>query len=215
MGGDSSENSSKSSRSFGCGRLFRTILGCGCIFLICGLCSIATFSAYLTSEYSVWEDNNARLLKSFEDSDVEIEASLEEKVEEFSAGGAQSQSMDLSCEEVNVLFSEVISDNWGLSHRDVGVLCGDRSIEIYVNSKGVWWVISLWQQAEGNPEFAVVDIKVGPISVGTWSYGYITGEANRGMEEALDVVLDEGFSGRRIEEMTLTEEGVLVVGVLD
>lgn len=193
---------------------FKTCLGCGCaVFLVfwvivVGLCLLGW------QQYRVWEDENSILLESFgTDSNVGID--LEEKLMDFGSSQVQLQSMELSCEEVEVLFRDAIVENWDMYNVDsVGVICGDRSLDVYVHVKGGWFVIELWQTAEGALDFAVVDVSWGPVSLGELSWGYVNAGMSEGIGDAVDLVSQMNFSGRRITEIYVREDGVLVTGGL-
>lgn len=168
--------------------------------------------------YKNWEQENVVLLESFavteSDSGAAISA-LNEKIMKFQESRIESESLSLDCAEVEVLFEEILSQNYeGLSREDVGVICGERSLDLYVRVWDRFWVaFKLWQRAEGKVDFVVHDVKLGPISVGNCTFGYVTEKMTDGLKDGQRLVLEGGYSEREITEIYLGEDGVRAVGV--
>ena len=80
----------------------------------------------------------------------------------------------------------------------------------------MWWVVvQIWQRSEGEVDFAVYDVTVGPFSVAGMTLGRVSGDITKGVQDAISLVMSETYSGRKIEELYLKDDGVRIVGVLE
>lgn len=199
---------------------FRRILSCGCFALVAVVVVLVVAGIYCRKRYLDWETESAEMLEGFEMSTEEydeIEADLDSRLEEFRESEVQREMIYLDCDTVNVLFKEVVYENWeNLGVEKVGVVCNERSLDVYANYQGsVWVLIKVWQRADGDVDFVVYDVMVGLFSLGTLSFGYVTDQFTEGVQDALELITSGSFSGRKIEEIYIEEEGVRVIGVVE
>jgi len=173
--------------------------------------------------YDLWLTQNEELLEGFStgsavnENESAVRHDLDDNLERFKNSDIQKEMMWLSCEQVNLVFLDVIEDSWSeFRVESVGVVCNNRSLHIYLEvMDNSWFVVKMWQRAEGSVDFVVYDVMFGPYSLGDLTFGYISEEFSRGVNDAQSLVSEGGFSGRRVEEFDIEEGGIRVVGVLD
>ncbi|MEA3357365.1 MAG: hypothetical protein U9Q67_02925 [Patescibacteria group bacterium] len=182
-------------------------------FFLC-LCVVLLACVF---RYNAWEQENTEMLNSFsaEANPVEVSEAYE-LLNAFATSPVQKETMSLDCDQVNILFDEIIKENWQNSGINVvGVVCKERGLDVYVFAwDRVWFVFKVWQRVDGDVDFYVYDVLLGPLSTGVISQGIVTEQLSCGVDDALNLVLDGGFSGRVIEEVYLESSGVRIVGVL-
>ena len=200
------------------GKVLGKILGrMGLVFL--GLLGIILFVLFiLFVKYRQWEKDESEFLSTIVSqkySDKQKEE-LNKKLEEFQKSEVEKESIRLTRNDFEILFWDSITENdVNTDLEGVEIVTLNRSFDLYVKCKKYPWVIvRMWQRQEGSIDFVVYDIKVGPISLSTFSWGWVNSEFSKGVQDAIDLVLSENFSGRKVEEIYVFDNGIRFVGVM-
>jgi len=169
--------------------------------------------------YELWAQANKTMLDEVAVTEIEnrdaVEYQMNKRLQNFQKSKVQRESMNLTCDMLGVMMENVLEDSWNLEHKDVGLTCGNRSMTVYIKMWDLWWVnVRIWQRAEGSIEFVVYDVNVGPFSLAGVTFGYLSEEISGGVGDAIDLVTGETYSGRRIEKMYISDDGMRMVGVL-
>jgi hypothetical protein len=191
-------------------------LGCSVLMLIFVI-ALIILGFIFVSRYESWLSENREFLSqnTYEFYELESEeADLERKLDRFSESAVEKETLDIDCEELSILTKNIVEDHWEEYRIErLGTVCSERSVDIYVRLQSNRWVIlKLWQRAEGSAEFVVYDIKYGPFSLGTYSFGYITGEFNKGIKDGMDFLSKSDLMGREIVELYVEEDEIRIVG---
>lgn len=197
-------------------KFFKNCLGCGCVFIVVVVIIAIVTGILGYRNYKNWQKEESNFLSNMQMSGgVEVEEELDEKLGDFKESDIERESLYLSCDQLEILLRRVTEDNWeSIGVTDVGVVCGDRMIDVYIKFwDSTWVVVKLWQRAEGEVDFVVYDVELGPYSLGGITFGYVSSEFSKGVEDAIDLLSEGDFSGRKIEEMYVQGDGVRFVGV--
>lgn len=192
--------------------------GCGTVLFILIVLSLAGLILFFI-RYEQWERQEKDIIRQsavdpIPDRDVS-RGEIERRIGEFNTSTVQREVLTLDCDEVNILFEDAAAEHWGFTDpRDVGIACRDRQVDVYIRVADMWWgVIRVWQRSEGSVDFAVYDIKVGPFSLAGLSWGKLTGGMSEGIRDAVNVMTTSSYTGRIIEEIYLTEDGMRIIGI--
>jgi hypothetical protein len=191
--------------------------GCGTVLFLLVVVSLVGLILFFI-RYEQWERQEKEVIQRSAVDPVPGRESakneLDRRVEEFNTSTVQREVLTLDCDMVNILFEDVASEHWGITDpKDVGVACGDRQFDVYIRVANMWWgVVRIWQRSEGSVDFAVYDMKVGPFSLAGLSWGKATGSMSQGIEDAITVMTTSSYTGRIIEEVYLTEDGMRIIG---
>lgn len=184
------------------------------ILLLCIVVVVAS-----VAKYAAWESDTRDVVELAAVRPVEqrdqVRDELYERLERFQNSSVQRETCEITCPMVNILVEDIASEYWGIEDPgDVGVTCGDRTLTVYIKIMGTaWMVVDLWQRAEGDADFVAYDVSIGPHSLSAVTAGWITSEVTAGIESSIDTVTDPLYSGRRIEKILVTDDGMKVVGV--
>lgn len=170
--------------------------------------------------YDLWFTENRDLLNSFspdEKSRLIARDDLNYNLERFKNSDIQKETIWLSCDQANLVFEDIVKENWNnFGVKNVGVVCDDRSLIVYLEVRSsMWFTVKVWQRAEGSVDFMVYDVMVGPYSLANLTFGYVSEEFSSGVGDAQDLVSRGSFSGRNIEEIYIEDDGVRIIGTLD
>jgi hypothetical protein len=183
------------------------------LFLVGGVVLIwRGYGSWAESNHQDYEELTMDLSKSVQGS--EAFESLDDKLERFAEDDVQRETLELSCEETNLFFREILEEHWeDFEVRRFGVVCTERSLDIYMQLKNKLWVkLIIWQRAEGKLDFVIRDVEVGPYSLGGLSWGYVTNEFNKGVKDALEFLDNSELLGRDIVEFYMEEDGLRMIG---
>ncbi len=173
----------------------------------------------LILRYKQWESEKSDFLNNITEQEYSDESisEVDELLSEFQASKVERENLRLSRDEIEVIIYESIEENDGERVIEgIEVVTLNRSFDLYVKLEGLpWFIIRGWQRQEGSVDFVIYDVMLGPLSLSTLTWGWASGQFSSGMQDALDIVLSENFSGRRIEEIYVFENGVRIVGGLD
>lgn len=151
----------------------------------------------INQDYNQYKEEGIAVLKDFQQSKIERE------------------NLRLTKDEFEGVLLKSIEDNEGDELEGLDFQPRNRSFDIYVKKEGwPWFIIRGWQRKEGSVDIVIYDIKVGPISLSTLSWGWVSSQFTEGVEDSLDLIVSENFSGRKIEEMYIFENGIRFLGVL-
>jgi hypothetical protein len=196
------------------------------LFCCCGGCVGVLFLVFVVGilglwvlgrGYNNWYANNKDFLSEVAtdmNANKEVADNLDDKLERFRETEVQKETLDLSCEEMDIIIKRVIKDHWqDVDVQQTGVVCSERNLDVYVQLKGnIWLIFNIWQRANGKVEFLIYDVKVGGYSLGQLSLGYVTQDFNRGIHDALDFLDNSELMGREIVEIYVDSGGVQIVG---
>ncbi len=197
---------------------FRTCSGCLLQLLLAVLIVVLIIVIIALLNYKNWENKNAQLFDSFKVNSPEVTISksneLDSKLAAFQESTIQKESLELDCSLVEILVENAMIESGHQVGRDeIGVVCGQRTLDIYVKvGHKIWTIYKVWQRADDSVDFVVYDVMLGPVSLSNNTFGYVTSEMNNGIKDALNLVLTNGFPGREIEEMYVKKEGIRIVG---
>lgn len=168
--------------------------------------------------YETWMSKNRETVDNVAVEEVRnrdvVSDELDKRLKSFGESKVQRESLSLTCDMLTVLVEDVFEEGWQLSREETGVSCGNRSMTIYLKLWDLWWVtVNIWQRAEGEPDFVVYDVNIGPFSLAGATFGYLSREISRGVEDAIDLVSGDTYSGRKIEKLFIDEGGMRAVGV--
>lgn len=169
------------------------------------------YETWVRSEGAVIEERAIRHVADEEGLRVEIERRLTD----FTESPIQKETLFLSCDMLTLIIEDVVDEQWGgVPPEDIGVTCGERTLDVNTKLWGIWWMNTrLWQRSAGSIEFAVYDVEVGPFSLAGWTLGNVSNDATSGVRSAWDLFSGGSYSGRRIERIDLSSGGIRVVGV--
>lgn len=192
-----------------------------CLFVLIGI-GLAFLLAFfaIRDSYSKWEIRNKAFLTQLSDvNGIErslVRKKLDERLKSFQDSMMQKESVTLDCNMISVLFLDVFKSDWPeLNIDNVGTLCGKQYLDLYIHMKSKYWInFRLWQRTEGKVDFNVYSISFGDFSLSSIANNWIGNKMSEGVSSALKVILNKEFSGRKIDEMYLTDAGVRMVGSL-
>jgi hypothetical protein len=201
-------------------KLRKKLFGCcsGCVVIIVLLAFVLLgFFLFQLDSYNSWRQSNEEMLTDFERESLEaIEADkeLEESLDRFHENQVERETLTITCDQLRQLTGRTIRSNWEeRSVKNLGIVCGERKLDIYIKTdSNIWFVVNLWQRAEGEMDFVVYDIKLGPFSLGKYSFGYVTAEVNKGIEDAVSFLKRSDLLGREIVEIYLEPGEIRIVG---
>ncbi|MBN2101009.1 hypothetical protein JW710_03935 [Candidatus Dojkabacteria bacterium] len=187
---------------------------CFVLVIFLGLVAVCVVILVVVISYRNWESENSEFLDYLREGsgeDVDRE-DLDKRLREFSESEVQREVVNLSCVEFETLVREAVEQGAGVEG-EMYLICHERAFDFYTkNSLGLWVQVRMWQRADGDLDFAVYDVLLGPFSLANISFGWLNGEISRGLADAVDLVSSEDFSGRKIVEIYVEEYGVDVVG---
>ncbi|MBN1618970.1 hypothetical protein JW887_06570 [Candidatus Dojkabacteria bacterium] len=158
-------------------------------------------------------DGKKELLETFSNDDPEVNDEMYGNINDFNESEVEFESISLSCDMIEMYIEDTLKENWPeYNIQEVGVICRDRSLDIYVNINNVWFSLNFWQRVEGEPDFLVYDISVGPISLAQLTLGTVNSEFTDGFVDGMKIIYSGVFTGRKIEEINIDEDGVMITG---
>jgi hypothetical protein len=172
-------------------------------------------------DYVEWKDDFEKdyLSTDFVDLDgnSELEISLTEKLEEFQASDEEVYFVEIDDSEFIYLLSQQLSitlPDYIDMYRGV-VIYNEGSWDIYIQTKFrdnilPWTIITLSKDDIETAQLYVSELKVGPYDLDEYWLESIRKDINEGFSEALLLVNENEFSGRRFDNIEL-EDGVMVV----
>lgn len=169
--------------------------------------------------YRQWEsDRHSELVNITNQNYSQIKEEGISLLNEFQQSKIERENLRLTEDEFEGVILYAIEQNSLDQHTSIeglDITTRNRSFDITVKLKGwPWFIIRGWQRKEGEVNILIYDVKVGPISLSSLSWGWVSSEFSSGVEDSLKLILSENFSGRKIEEMYIFENGVRFVGVL-
>lgn len=198
--------------SFGC---CSAIAALSFAVVVIGLISLVVFFV----RYETWERDEREVIVDVAIRDVSdreaVRRELDDRLVSFQQSTVQREVLDVDCEMVNVMFEDMMEEHWGMpDRRDVGVACRDRELDFYVRLGNMWWsIVKVWQRSEGAVDFVVYDVNIGPFSIAGLTFGDLSSSMSRGVSDAIGTMTGESYSGRALEKIYVTEEGLKIVGL--
>ncbi|MFH1547666.1 MAG: hypothetical protein ABIC57_04210 [bacterium] len=197
--------------------LFGKVIGRLALFIL-GIFGILFFTiAVLIARYRQWERQELDFLSQIsnqEYSNIEKDT-IEKELTEFQTSRVEKENLRLTRDDFEILLIKSFNEGGNNDIEAVEMVTLNRAFDIYIKTEGFpWMVVRVWQRQEGVPDFAVFDVKVGPISLSKLSWGWISSEFSKGVGDAMDLVLSDSFGGRKISELYIFENGIRIVGVI-
>jgi hypothetical protein len=204
----------------------------GCFFLVTvpiTLLVLLSISAMLVlwilrGEYRSWRDDfeSNYLSKEFvKKDDLELKEGVDEKLTMFASSTEDVDFVELSTDEaLFVLLNELEgSIPYGIKVERGIVRAMQGQWDIFIQSKFKdtrlpWVRIRVEKDDIESAELFVSDMYMGPYDLGEWGFKGVQDDINRGFAEALILVNENEFSGRRFENIELEENSMIVKGRL-
>jgi hypothetical protein len=193
----------------------------GRLFLfIFGLLGIVAFTLLiLLIRYKQWDGEKSEFLDNIVNQEYSEEQKtvLEESLLEFQSSGIERENLRLTRDDFEILLIQAINENNGdVVINGIEMVTLNRSFDLYYKQDGYpWMIIRSWQRQDGSLDFIIYDVKVGPISLSTFSWGWISSQFSMGVQDSMDIVFSENFSGRKIEEIYVFDNCIRFVLVMD
>ncbi|MDD3662080.1 MAG: hypothetical protein PHG63_03360 [Candidatus Dojkabacteria bacterium] len=196
----------------------------GCFVGVAGVIFIAVLGALISIvifvvRYEVWlggaREEIAPIIEGRSEDRTAVQASIQQKLKKFQQSTVQKEVLRMDCEEAEVYIEDVALENWGMTSDSVGLTCSDRRLDLYFKLWDLWWTkVRLWQRAEGALDIAVYDVTVGPFSAAGVTMGSLSSAMSEGVKDAISLVSGGNYSGRTIDELYISDDGLRLIGVL-
>ncbi len=203
------------------GRFF--MLAIPVTFLILCTAVFVIISIFLLKEYSDWKDRfeNSHLNSEFvvfEDS-KEISASLQKKIDTFGKSAEDVETLELTPQEVVYILSleleKTIPEDFNTYRGYVDSDFNSWNIYMQLEYKGnllPWLILSLNKDEGEGVSLYFSTISLGNFNLTEYGFKNMITDMNRGLNDALLLVNQSDFTGRRYENIELEPSALTIKG---
>lgn len=197
-------------------KIFRTIL---LVIII----AILLFIGYLTVRYISWEKdffNDNENLTCINDENYEKEkVNILERVENFVMSDSKTELMTFSRRELLFILRDALKESEDVKIENMCLL-SDRGVwRIYVHPKLrslqlPWIAMDIVKDDRETVELYSSSVYVGDIKIPAYIKKKFSEEVNRGISDALILMIENKFLGKTIQNIDLLKDSIMIKGVL-
>jgi len=191
------------------------------IFLFTTFLLFLSFSFFHIFRYRNWEKDfleNKNITTCFEDINVEEEI-IDERIEKFIISDSGTEFVVFSVEEVLYILRQNMSVNGDREIQDICII--DQEGEWIIHTKYQienismpWLVFHIVKDNRETPELYIRELYMGKAEIPFGLGRRIMVDMNRGISEAIVILNENQFLGRKITNIELLEERVVIKGAL-
>jgi hypothetical protein len=180
---------------------------------------------FVSRNYSQWRDDfeNTRLSTDFfnvgSDEYSTEGDSLDLKLEEFQESDELVDFVELSAEEVVVLFNRTVFDTdkteWQVmryAYENEEATWTIYAEVMYKKRLLPWLVFKIHKDPVESPELYLEDLSIGGFSLDSFGFGYIRDNMNLGYSDAMNSINESGFTNRTWENIELESDTMIIKG---
>ncbi|MBD3329089.1 hypothetical protein GF357_01190 [Candidatus Dojkabacteria bacterium] len=153
---------------------------------------------------------------------TELSDQVESKITAFSESTEIVDFIEFNVNEVEYLLGQKLSDSMpdGLEIDKIYIESGDGRWDIYFQPKSStrkvfpWISLAVTKAEVESPRVKIDAVRVGEYDVSEFGVGFLVDDLNSGYTEALNLVNENEFTGRRFENIELEVNGLIVKGRL-
>lgn len=188
--------------------------------------TIALFLA-LKRDYKEWQINfesrigdNQILELADETRTWNLRESIDAKIAEFSSSKEEIDHVEFTVEEIEFMLAEKISSSLpeGLEVNRIYIDAADGEWVVYLKiattagNELPWLAMKIRKADFESPKLTVRSISIGGFDFADYGLGFIVDDVNSGYTEALNLVNENEFTGRRYENIELEDDQVIIKG---